>query len=273
MNGKFLISEVAKRYNVSRPTLIYYDNINLLKPSHNEANGYRYYSYEDMDKLELILTLKETELSLKAIKSFMSNPSHEGSIDLLSAQKRKIDKKIKELQKLQIALDRRISMISEYQNVKLYKGIELNYYSEMTVCKQDLNYNDPTPYEIAARKLKDILDQSPTSYGSIVSKYGLCLGKNQLFNQNFEHYKYVFDYLSHPIDNGEIIEIPANYFVRCLHHGPYNTASETFKHLLNYITQNDYHIMGDAYIIPLIDLWATTSENDYVSEILIPVEI
>ncbi|MCT4620097.1 MAG: MerR family transcriptional regulator [Marinisporobacter sp.] len=272
MNRKFLISEVAKRYNISRPTLIYYDNINLLKPSYNESNGYRCYTYEDMDKLELILTLKETGLSLKAIESFMSNPSHKGSIDLLSIQKRKIDKKIKELQKLQIALDRRISMISEYENVQLYKGIKFDYYPNITICKYDLNYNDPTPYETAARKLKNILDQSPTSYGSIISKYGLCLGKNQLFRQNFEHYKYIFNYLSHPINDGDTIEIPANYFVRCLHHGPYNTASETFKHLLNYITQNNYRIIGDAYIIPLIDLWATTSENDYVSEILIPVE-
>ncbi|GAA0742093.1 MerR family transcriptional regulator [Clostridium oceanicum] len=273
MYRKFLISEVVKRYNISRPTLIYYDNIDLLKPSHNETNGYRYYTYEDMDKLELILALKETGLSLKSIKSFMSDPSHEGSIDLLSTQKKKIDKKIKELQKLQIVLDKRINMISQYQNVKLYKGIKLDHYSEITICKQDLNYNDLTPYETASRKLKTALDQSPTSYGSIISKYGLCLGKNELFNQEFDHYRYVFNYLSHPIDDAETIEIPANYFVRCLHHGPYNTISETFKHLLNYITLNAYQIIGDAYIIPLIDLWATKSKNDFIREILIPVEI
>lgn len=273
MNIRFLISEVAQRYNISRPALIYYDKIGLLKPSHDESNGYRYYSYGDMEKLELILTLKESGLSLKAIKSFMDEPSHQSGVELLGEQKDKIVKKIGELTKLQSILEKRISTIEEYERVELYEGIRVDHYPAMSICKSDLDYDEAMPLEKAVKRLKETLDRSPSSYGSIANKYGFCIDKSSIVQHDFHRYSYVFDYMNASADGLERISVPSGHYVRTLHKGPYDDAGKTLALLIDHMDSHNYKIIGNAYIIPLIDLWASKSEDDYVSEILIRVEI
>ena len=52
----FMISVVAKRYNLHPQTLRLYEREGLLKPSRTEGNT-RQYSAEDLEQLETILTL------------------------------------------------------------------------------------------------------------------------------------------------------------------------------------------------------------------------
>ncbi|UUV18476.1 MerR family transcriptional regulator [Fusobacteria bacterium ZRK30] len=271
MKNKILISEMAKKYNVSRPTLIYYDNIGLLSPRHDDATGYRYYSLGDMEKLEMILTLKETGLPLKIIKTFMENPSHKESIVLLKNQREIIQKKILEFQKLEILLDKRIHNFEQYEKVKFYEGIQLNYYEAMTFYAEPLNYLENAPLESAAKLLKSKLDRLPVSYGSIISKYGLCLSTDSLYNEDYENYSYVFDYLSDSVDDVKKLTSPSGYYVCSLHQGLITKTGDTIKKIINYIDTHQYSINDNCYIIPLIDSWATSCEDEYVSEILIPV--
>ena len=45
MKNEYRITEVAKFFNISRQTLIYYDKIGLFKPHKvQDENSYRYYS-------------------------------------------------------------------------------------------------------------------------------------------------------------------------------------------------------------------------------------
>ncbi len=273
MKGKFQIGEVAKRFDVSRPSLIYYDKIDLLKPSLVEDNGYRYYTFEDMEKLELILTLKESGLNLKAIKEFMNDPSHKQSISLFLNQIDTIDAKIDALQKLRIVLDKRVQMIAAYETVEFYDDVKVDYFPPVQICKVMLNYDNHSPYETAVKTLKEILDSSPISYGSIASKYGLCISRDDLLTHSFNHYSYVFDSMSDRLDDYPLAEVPGSYYVRCLHKGPYYSTEDTFAYLMNYIDTHNYRITGDAYLIPLVDMWASTSESDYISELMIQVEL
>ena len=67
MEGDDLIrvSEMAALHGVSRQTLILYDRNGLLKPEHVGANGYRYYSIDQVPRLRLICLLKEMGVPLK----------------------------------------------------------------------------------------------------------------------------------------------------------------------------------------------------------------
>jgi DNA-binding transcriptional MerR regulator len=116
MEKKMLISELALAYGVSRPTLIYYDKIDLLVPYHDQNTGYRYYSIKDMEKLELILTLKKIGLSLKDIKKSLDNPTHQLNINLLQLRKIELQQKIIELQHIEQLLDKRISLLKPQKN-------------------------------------------------------------------------------------------------------------------------------------------------------------
>lgn len=65
------IGKVASEANLTVRTLRYYDEINLLKPSHVAESGYRYYSKKDVLKLQRILALKELGFDLNQIKEIL----------------------------------------------------------------------------------------------------------------------------------------------------------------------------------------------------------
>lgn len=57
----FKIGEVAAMFEISTKTLRIYDRLGLLKPSCiNGESGYRYYSPDQISRLEVILNLKRS---------------------------------------------------------------------------------------------------------------------------------------------------------------------------------------------------------------------
>ena len=61
------IGQVAKRYGLSRSTLIYYDKAGVLKPSGRSVSNYRLYSESDLSKMDRIVVLRSAGLSLESI--------------------------------------------------------------------------------------------------------------------------------------------------------------------------------------------------------------
>ena len=52
----YTIGKLAKKFDLSRSTLLYYDSIGLLKPSSRTESEYRQYSEDDAARLEQICT-------------------------------------------------------------------------------------------------------------------------------------------------------------------------------------------------------------------------
>ncbi len=67
----FRITELGKRFGLSRSTLLYYDRIGLLQPSGRTEAGYREYTRSDADRLERICTYREAGLELGAIAALL----------------------------------------------------------------------------------------------------------------------------------------------------------------------------------------------------------
>ncbi|MCG8463928.1 MAG: MerR family transcriptional regulator [Xanthomonadales bacterium] len=65
------ISALAKRYGLSRSTLLHYHKIGLLIPSQRGENGYRFYTASDCQRLEQIVMYREAGLSLGDIKALV----------------------------------------------------------------------------------------------------------------------------------------------------------------------------------------------------------
>ncbi len=63
----FTIGSLAKKYALSRSTLIYYDHIGLLPPSGRSAANYRLYTQQDIEKLERIMLLRRAGMPLDSI--------------------------------------------------------------------------------------------------------------------------------------------------------------------------------------------------------------
>lgn len=73
----YSIGQLSKHFNISRSTLIYYDEINLLKPTTRSDKNYRLYDDETFHRLEQIITYKNLGLSLEHILKILENDKSE----------------------------------------------------------------------------------------------------------------------------------------------------------------------------------------------------
>jgi MerR family transcriptional regulator, thiopeptide resistance regulator len=65
------ISALARRFGLSRSTLLYYDRLNLLKPATRTSANYRLYSAADAERLERIGRYRQAGLALAAIRRLL----------------------------------------------------------------------------------------------------------------------------------------------------------------------------------------------------------
>lgn len=68
------VGVLAKKYGLSRSTLLYYDSIGLLSPSSHVKGEYRIYDGEAENRLELICKYRQAGIPLKNIKKILSSP-------------------------------------------------------------------------------------------------------------------------------------------------------------------------------------------------------
>lgn len=69
------ITAFARRFNLSRSTLLYYDRIGLLKPASTNEAGYRLYGERELARMERIETFRNAGLPLNAIREILDGES------------------------------------------------------------------------------------------------------------------------------------------------------------------------------------------------------
>lgn len=67
----YTIGQVAKKFSISRSTLIYYDSLGILSPSGRSDSNYRLYSESDIERMRKISTFRNAGLSLESISSLL----------------------------------------------------------------------------------------------------------------------------------------------------------------------------------------------------------
>ena len=103
----FTIGQFAKMHGINKKTLMWYDEIGLLKPAVIKENGYRYYSYQQSFILEIILMLRELNISIADVRSFLENRTAESLEKLFSQQITELDNSIAHLRLLQETLEKK----------------------------------------------------------------------------------------------------------------------------------------------------------------------
>lgn len=125
--GKF-----AKLANVTERTIRYYDKIGLLKPSFVMENGYRYYTDEDLLKLQRIISLKNLGFSLEEIYPMTLKNDKQSLEDSLKLQIELVNKKIHSLENLKETLKNTSRLVREdhVEWDKIITLLQLSKYDE-----------------------------------------------------------------------------------------------------------------------------------------------
>ncbi len=67
----YTIKQMCQEGKLSRSTLLYYDSIGLLKPSHRSESKYRLYTEKDRCRLQKICTFREAGIPLEQMKELL----------------------------------------------------------------------------------------------------------------------------------------------------------------------------------------------------------
>lgn len=108
MKKLFSVGQAAKAVHTTSETLRHYDRIGLVKPSKkDERTNYRYYTEQDIVRLNTVRAFQLMDLSLQEIKKVLEYDDLEKIVDFLVQAEKKIDEKIAALQysksKIQLA--------------------------------------------------------------------------------------------------------------------------------------------------------------------------
>lgn len=108
MKKYFSVGEAAKAVHTTSETLRHYDRIGLVKPSKkDEWTNYRYYTEQDIVRLNTVRALQLMDLPLQEIKKVLEYDDLKNIVDFLAQAEKKADEKIAALQysksKIQLA--------------------------------------------------------------------------------------------------------------------------------------------------------------------------
>lgn len=139
MKKYFSVGEAAKAVHTTSETLRHYDRIGLVKPSKkDEWTNYRYYTEQDIVRLNTVRALQLMDLSLQEIKKVLEYDDLEKIVDFLIQAEKKADEKIAALQysksKIELAKADYEKKLQEQQN---FNGVLLKDLPERVILLSD----------------------------------------------------------------------------------------------------------------------------------------
>ena len=122
----YTVKQLADLANVSRRTLRYYDQIDLLKPTAVADNGYRYYDKETILRLQQIRFYQELDFSLDDIRKILDRSDFD-ALQSLQTQKEALLQQAERLNRLIQTIDNTILHLEgklEMDNKDLFAGFD-----------------------------------------------------------------------------------------------------------------------------------------------------
>jgi len=98
------ISKLAKRFGLSRATILYYEREGLLEPASRAANGYRWYGEREIERLKQIAGFRSYGVSVRDIRELLARDSDQAHEQILRKRFAQMETEIQDLRRQQQSL-------------------------------------------------------------------------------------------------------------------------------------------------------------------------
>lgn len=226
----FLIGEVTKITGISKDTLHFYDKKDILKPSYIDNNNYRYYSVEDLWRLDIITMCRKLDIPLKQIKEILQLKDNDKIVQILMNY---YDKAI-ELSQYYQSVANDILWYSKENNLDK-QAIDITsvnkvYFEETKVIISNDHYHS---YHAS---LQEASQPYIKQLNSIKRKYGYILNIHDIYENKFIKEK---EYLMIDNDIYNYI-VPSGEYAVC--HVHIHNEYCDFHYLIDWLNENNYDI-------------------------------
>ena len=268
---KYSIGEVSHMSGIPVATIRYYDKIDLLKPDIvNLQNNYRYYSKENVTSLLLIKYLRMLDFSIDEIR----NVTGKGNLCIL---RQKVEQRILEIEGEIEVLQKKYKAAQDFKKF-LQEGNQIN--RDGLICEK--NY--------VAHNVISMRKKSPCDAKNFVERYAELVKTAETYQLHLtgEMYAKIYGRM-YEIDNQnadlEVCltvlekESVCPYFkkenayrgVSRIYTGAYETITEGYSGMLEYVEENEYAIPPYFILRYLINKVYTVKNEEYATVIVLPI--
>ena len=275
MQNRFSIGEMSRLMNVPIKTLRYYDEIGLFKPIEvNRQTGYRYYSTEQFEQLDIIKYLRLLGVPLTEITTHFKHRRVEHFLQLLKKQQEAIDEKIRELELSRRKFGSRISELEAALNgTEAGVPIIKSFPARRILRLQESVQRGPS-LEMSVRKLEKLIGAAHSPI--FIGKVGLTVSEDNLLRGNFQEYNSVFILVEDAIDDSALsalsVVLPAGKYACLMFAGGHNDSPAPFRILLEYLARQGFQIGGEALERAIVDEFISQDASRFLTEIQIPIK-
>ena len=263
----FTIGQFAALHEINKKTLMWYDEIGLLKPACIKENGYRYYSYQQSAALETILMLRELNVSLDEIKQFMENRTIDNFASLLQEKITELNQTISHLRSIQKIL------INQQQDMDMLRSLDIaeislvekqSRYLVAVDMAENLSFEQEIERIIAETKKHQLRRLHDASYGAMLPVEHLYQGK-------FSEYSAIYIEMPFPVSKRGLHLQPAGTYLRAFCKGNWEKLPERYKEILAYAKKQGTTLCGYAYETGINELVIDSIDNKELMTTLIRV--
>lgn len=280
----FKIGEFSKLSRVSVRMLRHYDQLGLLKPVQTDSfTNYRYYTADQLPRLNRILALRDLGFSLDQIARMLDEElSSDQMLGMFKLKRAEIEQQMQDDRMKLSRLEARIQQLNRKEKAGMYDVIVRSVGVELVAAYREVAADDD--------RITSMFDELE----SYVARFEKARADKPPFSIYYdaEYRETEIDVevavpLAFPIPGTERIQVresPAVPSVACVvHSGRYATLYQAYNALLNWIETNHYRMAGPIREVYLrygaeglgFELPPTHLEHDlnhYVTELQLPVE-
>lgn len=267
------IGDFARLSQISVMALRYYDEMDLLKPVKVDVfTGYRFYSADQLPRLNRILALKDLGFSLEQIGLMLAdNLSPEQIRAVLTLQKNEVEKRLSDEQERLRRIEARLRQI-EMENKMSNYDVVIKTVPAMLVaaCYVRIPTNDQVPQYLgpAFNETYDYIRKQGAK------DTGVCFALWHSFSDEYENEDaeaiVPIDRQIKETDRIKVYQLPAAQVAAVVHQGNFADFTQGHAALLEWIHVNEYVIVGPYREIYIRHNKANLS--DTATEIQFPVQ-
>ena len=269
MKDHYKIGEISEIYGIGRDSLMYYEEIGILKPFRDE-NGYRMYKISDIWRLNLIKELRSLNFPMKKIKDYLDYRSIENTNKILNEEINLIDKKISELINHKENIHKRLNSIDEAVNKSHFDKINIVYIKQRKALKLSVDIKKDEEFDFLIQKLQKEYENRFNILGN--NNIGAVFSIDKINKGIYNEFKSIFCFLEEEEENYNII-VEEGYYITLTYKGSYKNNQIHLNNIFDYIDKNKYKMINDPIEIYKIDIHETGIIDEFITEIQIPIEI
>ena len=269
---KLKIGEFSKMMQVTVKTLRHYEQMGLLLPAEvDEWTGYRYYTLEQMQRLNGILKLKDMGFALDEIKLLYDNDTHKPSMAQLKA-------KIAECERNIVLLKRRrkhlLDMVDSRKNIRNMEKFSIQTLPAIIIASHRSVIES---YEQLGPLCVNVIGPEMQRLGCKCSPSGYCFTIEH--NKEYSPTDIDIEYCEQVEEMGtdsaiiKFKQLPETAQAVCMkHYGPYDRFYESYTKVFKYIEEQGYLIAGNPRTVYVDGIWNQEDPEKWLSIIQVPVE-